>query len=646
MTSRRSWSSESSYGHGFNETTARSEGWYPLTQASAKETDALIVQTIGLSRDTYRDSVYLRQGDQGFADPSRDPRQRKELLVEAVLGRDPIWPRLAEQAKTRRKTSEAALERLTGETGRARELAATRPQVEAAARQAQEAVQGATTAATAAEEELALAQTRLADAHTQEGLQAAAQAEARAADQTLTRLRERQQAAEHATTELESTEIRLRELATAPDIDRLQQRADSLQQAINQHREAARAHETAKQELAGAEHRLADLRGRAHALAEKVEALLADANRVLDHVGTERCDRCDQILGTQAAEKAAASMRAEAAGIADQVVGLVAEEAEVVIPVVPLAPIGEAPVREYETVIGQLRTAQQAAEERARLEERVRQLAETAASGPAPEVLLEAVEAWDAAQAAVDTLTQVDIPALELHEQAARRTVTTNRVIREQALAEQARAAERIDQITAADRTLADAEIAARDLHADIDRDLLLERCYGRDGIPALIIENTAIPYIEIEASRILGLLGSGFQVELRTQAENKTGGLRDTLDVTIIDAAGNEADYADGCSGGEQTRIGLALRIALARLLAHRRGAESRLLALDEPSFLDAAGMEALLGVLAGLEDEFAVILLVSHVAELRDSLDQTIMVVREDGRSRVETSLVEVTV
>jgi DNA repair exonuclease SbcCD ATPase subunit len=45
---------------------------------------------------------------------------------------------------------------------------------------------------------------------------------------------------------------------------------------------------------------------------------------------------------------------------------------------------------------------------------------------------------------------------------------------------------------------------------------------------------------------------------------------------VVVIDPDGNEADYADGCSGGEQTRIGLALRIALARLLAHRRGADS----------------------------------------------------------------------
>jgi exonuclease SbcC len=115
-------------------------------------------------------------------------------------------------------------------------------------------------------------------------------------------------------------------------------------------------------------------------------------------------------------------------------------------------------------------------------------------------------------------------------------------------------------------------------------------------------------------------------------------------LDVVVIDQDGNEADFADGCSGGEQTRIGLALRIALARLLAHRRGAESRLLALDEPSYLDAAGMTALLDVLRGLEPEFDVILLVSHVAELRDALDQTVVVVKENDRSRIDGAPVPV--
>jgi hypothetical protein len=49
----------------------------------------------------------------------------------------------------------------------------------------------------------------------------------------------------------------------------------------------------------------------------------------------------------------------------------------------------------------------------------------------------------------------------------------------------------------------------------------LAEKAYGRDGIPALIVENAAIPQLELEANRILGELGgatAGCRVELRTQ--------------------------------------------------------------------------------------------------------------------------------
>jgi len=104
-----------------------------------------------------------------------------------------------------------------------------------------------------------------------------------------------------------------------------------------------------------------------------------------------------------------------------------------------------------------------------------------------------------------------------------------------------------------------------------------------------------------------------------------------------ILDDTG-EAPY-DDFSGGEQTRIGLGLQIALAVYLA-LSGRGSRLLCLDEPSYLDAAGMSALLVVLEELvaRDVFSGVLLVSHVPELRDSLDQTIVVVKDGGRSRVE--------
>jgi len=77
-----------------------------------------------------------------------------------------------------------------------------------------------------------------------------------------------------------------------------------------------------------------------------------------------------------------------------------------------------------------------------------------------------------------------------------------------------------------------------------------------------------------------------------------------------------------------------------LAEFIATRPGADSSFLALDEPTFLDRSGMEALLAVLRDLiaRQVFDTVMLVSHVPELRDSLDETILIVKDGATSRVD--------
>jgi exonuclease SbcC len=124
--------------------------------------------------------------------------------------------------------------------------------------------------------------------------------------------------------------------------------------------------------------------------------------------------------------------------------------------------------------------------------------------------------------------------------------------------------------------------------------------------------------------------------VELRTQRELKSGdGLREALDIVVVSEGGAVRPY-ETFSGGERTRINLALRIGLARLLSHRRGADSRVLVIDEPEFLDEPGTQALADVLRGLS-EFDRIYLVSHVPTLRDAFDTAIVVTKENGRSEI---------
>jgi exonuclease SbcC len=167
----------------------------------------------------------------------------------------------------------------------------------------------------------------------------------------------------------------------------------------------------------------------------------------------------------------------------------------------------------------------------------------------------------------------------------------------------------------------------------------MLDKAYGPSGIPLLILESVAVPAIEEHANEIVSRLGlPDFRIEIRTQAEKKDGGLRDALDVIVTTGVG-ERPY-ESFSGGEQTRLAIALRVALARLLATRRGADCRMLVVDEPDYLDTDGRARLVDVLRELEQTgvFDQVVLVSHESDLRDAFDQVIEVERgSDGWSRI---------
>jgi DNA repair exonuclease SbcCD ATPase subunit len=612
-----------------------------LTQATGRETDALLQDIIGLSQQTFRDSAYLRQGDGGYADPDRDPKQRKELLVEAVLGRDPVWPKLAETARLRRRQGENDTALLTADLARLQEIAAGKDVCEQDVAASAVIVRDATERLADAENKYRAAEQEAQAVRERAALRAAAQAELERATAAFDAVAERARKATQAKTDTVATLVEIAALATPEQLADLERRFTEFRDAdaantvaVAGHARAIADRDAAVRQRDLLAHTIADAQARSLELRATATGVLNAAE------GSEACDRCGQTLGAEAAGAAAASYRREAVEFENKAVALTAELELIVVP-----DVGEPPDLPFDAsdayaVASQLDLARGQQQTRAALNERVTNLAAIADDAPQT---VDRDLAHNAVQSARLQLTAIPPDGPVADPDALASLVATCRAARDTAIAAEATAR----------GTLATALQAERDVHivtqqlagarATIDRDALLEKAYGRDGIPALIIENTAIPSIEAEASRILRALGTGFDVQLRTQAETKAGTLRDTLDVVVIDEDGNEADYADGTSGGEQTRIGLALRIALARLLAARRGAESRLLALDEPSYLDAAGMTALLEVLRGLDSEFDLILLVSHVAELRDALDETITVVKSGSVSSIAGALVE---
>ncbi|OAT81081.1 AAA family ATPase [Desulfotomaculum copahuensis] len=168
-----------------------------------------------------------------------------------------------------------------------------------------------------------------------------------------------------------------------------------------------------------------------------------------------------------------------------------------------------------------------------------------------------------------------------------------------------------------------------------------LVRAFGRDGIPALIIEN-AIPELESITNEILGRMTSnGMNLRFETQRELKSvkGAVSETLDIIISDWRG-ERPY-ETFSGGEKFRIDFAIRIALSKLLARRAGASLRLLVLDEGiGSQDAEGRERLMEAIAAIEKDFAKVIVISHVEEIKEAFPTRIEVEPGPDGSKVRVA------
>ncbi|NOZ49118.1 MAG: SMC family ATPase [Chloroflexi bacterium] len=158
-----------------------------------------------------------------------------------------------------------------------------------------------------------------------------------------------------------------------------------------------------------------------------------------------------------------------------------------------------------------------------------------------------------------------------------------------------------------------------------------LQEAFGPRGVQAMIIEN-ALPELETEANRLLRRLSDGrMNVQLPTTRQTKAGGVRETLDIIISDELGTRP--YELYSGGEAFRVDLALRVALSRLLARRAGAALQTLFIDEGfGTQDAHGRENLIDALHMIKDEFALVLVITHIEELKDQFPVRIQISKDE--------------
>lgn len=160
-----------------------------------------------------------------------------------------------------------------------------------------------------------------------------------------------------------------------------------------------------------------------------------------------------------------------------------------------------------------------------------------------------------------------------------------------------------------------------------------LIKAFGKDGIPALIIEN-AVPQLERIANEILSQMSKGkHYVRFETQRELKSrAGVTETLDILIGDWT-SERPY-ETFSGGEQLRIDYAIRFALAELLAMRAGSKVEWLTIDEGlGSQDAEHRALVLESIKSVASRFKKVLVITHIEDAQAAFDQIIRFDNSDG-------------
>ena len=163
-----------------------------------------------------------------------------------------------------------------------------------------------------------------------------------------------------------------------------------------------------------------------------------------------------------------------------------------------------------------------------------------------------------------------------------------------------------------------------------------LRTSFGKQGVPAMVIE-TIIPELETQANLLLARMTDGrMKLRFNTQRERVDGNLDETLDIAIADELGTRP--YELFSGGEAFRINFAIRIALSKLLARRAGAQLRALFIDEGfGSQDEAGRAKMLDAIKAIKSDFDLILVITHIDELRDAFPLQLLVTKTAAGSQV---------
>lgn len=177
--------------------------------------------------------------------------------------------------------------------------------------------------------------------------------------------------------------------------------------------------------------------------------------------------------------------------------------------------------------------------------------------------------------------------------------------------------------------------IAEHERERDEYRDLI--QAFSRRGVPAMIIKNV-LPPLENAANELLHKMTEGrLHLRFETERQRQDGDVKETLEIMITDELGCRP--YELFSGGEAFRINFAIRIALSKLLASWNDTQLRCLFIDEGfGTQDAQGREYLVEAINGIKDEFDLILVITHIEELKEAFPHRIEVWKTSDGSQFQ--------
>ncbi len=574
--------------------------WQGLSGATIKETQAKIDDLLHLDFETFTNSAMLAQG-RADEFTTKTPSQRKQVLA-TILGLS-TWEVYESRAKERVADAKTELARLDSKLAEIQTALGTRTELEDYLKEAEGRAGTINEELQEAEKEWASLERNREELSTFHGQ----------LTKTLANIRNIEGQISDAEQLRKKTEAQADETAIQAALDEVKERLDTLLPL------EAKRDEIIKERSLVAE-QIGSLKGANKAMAPAADPL-KKRMATLESATEPVCPTCGEALTEEHRAEVVAELQAAVDGMREK------------------HQANQIRIKKFDEQVSELDREKSDLDrqlrDRPNLEKQVGTLQATLEQAGAASERLEAlatqVEQWSedhatALQESKDIRESIDKAKELLGE------TTLSESDLERLRGERRSADERVgsarQKLEALDKLEGEQEIAqvARNKAAD-DKGIYdeLRQAFGKTGVPAMIIE-TAVPELERSANELLSRMTDGrMHVRIETQREIKTGEIREALDIVISDELGSRP--YEMYSGGESFRIDFAVRIALAKLLARRAGAQVRCLLIDEGfGSQDAQGRDHLVAAINSIQDDFERILVITHIEELKDAFPDRI--------------------